>query len=141
MTTAAQVASSIRKDLKQKYPNTKFTVRCQNFAGGNSVDVDYMAKTDGPRLKDVETLLSKYEAGHFDGMIDSYEYKDSKDRNDITVKYLMIKADISDLRTSHKNEFMKYWGLTSEDNEICKEKTGRWFWEALNTYIRNEVLA
>ncbi len=70
-TMAAAAADAIRKELKQKFPGIKFTVRSQTYAGGNSVDVEWY---DGPLEKDVnDAVVSRYQYGHFDAMTDYYD--------------------------------------------------------------------
>ncbi len=64
-------AANIRKELKRRWPGIKFAVRCSSGSGG-SINVSWQ---DGPRSAAVERITSKYSYGHFDGMIDSYEYK------------------------------------------------------------------
>ena len=78
LTQAAQASKSIKKMLAGKYQNIKFKVTSKNYAGGNSVDISWNL---GPVDEDIEKLVSKYQYGHFDGMIDCYEY--SNTRNDI----------------------------------------------------------
>ena len=68
-TEAAQVATIIRKELKQAFPAIKFSVRSKNFTGGDSVDIYW---TDGPTTTQVNEITSRYQGGHFDGMIDLY---------------------------------------------------------------------
>jgi hypothetical protein len=67
-------AKNIRTELKRAFPSVAFSVRTSKFSGGNSVDVSW---TDGPTSKQVEAITNKYEAGSFDGMTDSYDYKRS----------------------------------------------------------------
>jgi hypothetical protein len=84
MTQAAQAAKMIRKELKILYPHTTFSVRSDNFAGGNAVRVSWV---DGPTTDQVEEITGKYEYGSFDGMRDLYEYTNV--RNDIPqAKYI-----------------------------------------------------
>lgn len=137
-TRVALTAQAIRKELKVAYPNTKFHVRSENYSGGNSIHVDYIQTLEAPREKEVKTLLSKYEGGHFDVMTDMYEYK--SDVGSLTTKYLFVNADIDGLRSEYKADFMKYWGLTSEDDAECMKRTGRWFFESLSNYVRTVVL-
>lgn len=90
-TTVAQCAAAIRKDLKELFPGVKFSVRSQNYAGGNSIDVDWC---DGPTVQEVESHLAKYEKGHFNGMEDIYEY--SNLNSDIPqTKYLFCNREMS----------------------------------------------
>lgn len=135
----ALVAQAIRKDLKREYPNTVFTVKSKNYSGGDSVDVSYVRRLTGPKKKDVEAMLAKYSGGHFDGMSDMYEYKSGA--GDLTTKYLFIHEDLSAMKEQYKAEFMQYWGLSTETDAECHERTGRWFSEALSEYLRTVVLA
>lgn len=61
---AADAAKLIRKQLKERWPEIKFSVRTQH---GDSVYVDW---TDGPTAKEVEAIGSQYASGRFDGMVD-----------------------------------------------------------------------
>lgn len=91
LTPAAVCAKAIRKELKETFPGSKFTVRSRNFAGGNSVDVGiYDTKID---CKKVDELLAKYEYGSFDGMTDMYNYDNKRD--DVPqVKYVLSFLEI-----------------------------------------------
>jgi len=75
LTPAAQTAKTIRHELREHFPNIKFSVRSSNFANGDSVDIAWI---DGPTRDEVETITGKYQDGHFDGMTDMYEYDDHK---------------------------------------------------------------
>jgi hypothetical protein len=91
-TTAAEAAKAIKAELKKVYPNVKFSVRSDNFAGGNSVDIDY---TDGPKIEEIEAITDKYQYGHFNGMIDLYEY--SNRRSDIPqAKFVTVSRSMSE---------------------------------------------
>lgn len=85
LSTAALAAKAIRKELKEKFPGVKFSVRSSNFSMGNSVDISYDVITHGVEgdnkapVKDVWDIASKYQYGHFDGMTDSYEYSNFHD--------------------------------------------------------------
>lgn len=67
----AQAAASIKRELAEKFPGIKFSVRSKSFSMGNSVDVSWEL---GPTSKEVDIILEKYVEGHFDGMTDCYEY-------------------------------------------------------------------
>lgn len=85
LSTAALAAKAIRKELKEKFPGVKFSVRSNNFAGGNAVDVSYDIVSLGDRgdgtvpVDAVWDIVKKYQYGHFDGMTDSYEYSNRQD--------------------------------------------------------------
>lgn len=130
-TTAAQTAQVIRKELKQSFPDIVFSVRSENFTGGNAVNIDY---TDGPRIEEVEKIVRKYEYGQFDGMQDLYEYTNV--RKDIPqVKYIMVYRQMSketeqkiiDKVSNHYvgwnglngwNENFRCWGSTLVNREF-----------------------
>lgn len=65
-------AKNIRTQLKARWPHVKFSVRTDRFSGGDSIDVKW---TDGPTTAQVDAIIGRYKAGTFDGMTDSYEYK------------------------------------------------------------------
>ncbi len=75
LTQAAQASKQIKKLLSEKYPAIKFSVKSSNYSGGNSVDISWNL---GPVASEIEKLVSKYQCGHFDGMIDCYEYSNSR---------------------------------------------------------------
>lgn len=50
-------AQEIRKELKQAFPNTKFSVRSSNYSGGGSVDVRW---TDFPTAEAVRKVTQKH---------------------------------------------------------------------------------
>ena len=61
-------AKNIKAELTQIWPAVKFSVVTDH---PGSIRVRW---TDGPSDKQVEEVVDKYESGHFDGMVDSYEY-------------------------------------------------------------------
>lgn len=94
-TNRPDTAKLIKQDLKTAWPTVKFSVRTGRGAGVSAVDVYW---TDGPTEKQVEAVVGKYEAGHFNGMIDMYEYdKDpyTVDGYDVTVRYVICQRTIS----------------------------------------------
>lgn len=76
LSSQAQAAAMIRKNLKAAFPHTKFKVTSDSFAGGDSVDISW---TDGPTRKQVEAIANRHEYGSFDGMQDLYEYTNVRD--------------------------------------------------------------
>jgi len=51
------VAKQVRNDLKAAFPSVKFSVRSRDFAGGDSINVDYY---QGPVQSEVKKLLAKH---------------------------------------------------------------------------------
>lgn len=66
-----ETAAAIRKILKKAFPGTTFSTVTERGSMVSSVRVSYV---DGPTRKRVHALVDGFEAGHFDGMTDSYEY-------------------------------------------------------------------
>ena len=57
----AFVAKCIRAELKEKYPQVKFSVRGKSFAGGDSVDIYYtIADKSYPTEKDIGNITNKH---------------------------------------------------------------------------------
>lgn len=75
LSEAAQAAKAIRKELKAAFPGVKFSVRSENFAGGNAVNVTW--SDPAADQKAVNELVKKYQYGHFNGMDDIYEYSNT----------------------------------------------------------------
>jgi len=136
MTTHALCAKAIRVELKKNFPATKFQVRSDSFAGGNSVRIDYI---DGVASSKVEELLSKYQYGHFNGMIDLYECSNS--RKDIPqVKYVQVSRRFSDeVRAKIKRQLVQDFGIKNEiDEQEWKRATGYWSEIAIYREVRNK---
>ena len=94
LTPWAAAAKEIRKELKAKWPNVKFRVRSESFAGGSAVDIYW---TDGPTCEQVRDVVGKYEYGYFDGMTDCYYITNRRD--DIPqVKYVQLHRELSPTR-------------------------------------------
>lgn len=74
--SAANCAQAIREELKAVFPGIKFTVKSDNFSGGNSVSIGWV---DGPTTQEVAKITGKYQYGHFNGMEDIYEYSNRRD--------------------------------------------------------------
>jgi len=115
LSQAALTAKAIRTELKVRFPAIKFKVRCENFAGGDAVDISY---TNGIPEKEVEAITRKYQYGHFNGMEDIYEYSNS--REDIPqAKWVSVRREVSPENIEKvKQDIMKDYGMTE------------WTWES-----------
>lgn len=90
--THASCSAAIKAELKNIFPDVKFSVTSDSFSMGNSVRI---AWNDGPTVEQVEEITGKYQYGHFDGMQDLYEY--SNKRDDIPqAKYVTETRTMSD---------------------------------------------
>ncbi len=65
--STTDTAKLIRAELKKAFPGMTFSVRSRKYAGGSSIDVEW---DDGPRVKDVDKVVGKFEGSRFDGMQD-----------------------------------------------------------------------
>jgi len=81
-------SKNIRRELKDAFPETKFSVRARSFSGGCSIDINW---TDGPTSEEVEKITGKYQQGSFNGMEDIYEYSSTNVWPDVFggAKYVM----------------------------------------------------
>ena len=87
MKERVQVSKMAKSILKKAFPAIKFSVRTPHY---NCVRVSW---GNGPTVEAVESLVNQFEAGHFDGMTDCYEY--SNRRDDIPqVGYLFCDREI-----------------------------------------------
>lgn len=91
MTTAAYVAKIIRAELKDRFPATRFTVHSENYSGGDSVSIGFEKGKSAPSDEAILAVVSKYQAGHFDGMTDCYEYTNKTDGP--TMRYVFVRSE------------------------------------------------
>ena len=83
-------AKVMKKILTAKYPQYKWSCKSSHFAGGNSVDVNYLDERYDYGMaqeypeewraedKEIDSICQQFEDGHFNGMTDSYEYEHNK---------------------------------------------------------------
>jgi len=70
LSSHAAAAAAIKTELSTIYPHVKFSVKSESFSMGDSVHVNW---TDGPTSDEVDSIISKYQYGHFNSMDDMYE--------------------------------------------------------------------
>jgi hypothetical protein len=87
ISTHAQAAKLIRKELKAAFPTVKFAVTSESYSMGNSVWVRWEDELERTL---VETITSKYQKGHFDMMTDCYEYS-NKNKNIPQVMFVQLQ--------------------------------------------------
>lgn len=130
LTPWAATAKEIRKELRAKWPNVRFRVRSESFAGGSAVDIYW---TDGPTREQVRDVVGKYEYGYFDGMTDCYYITNRRD--DIPqVKFVQLHRKLSPARMI---KLLRRVGIEAEEEELEKtdpdlmDKWGVWTLEQL----------
>jgi hypothetical protein len=109
--------SNIRKELKDAFPNAKFSVRKRNY------DCVYVNWIDGPIEDEVKAIISKYKGGRFNGMEDIYE-SISTPFNEVygSVSYLFSNREYSEILTEKAIELFKEKYKNRFDTEISLEK-------------------
>jgi hypothetical protein len=102
---------NLRRELKDAFPETKFSVRSRSYSGGDSIDINW---TDGPTTEVVEKISGKYQQGNFNGMEDIYEYSNSNVWPDVFggAKYVMTNRSYSnEAYLQAVAEVEKEWGI------------------------------
>lgn len=137
MSTQAETARAIRKELKKAFPGTIFAVRSESFSMGDAVRVGY---TDAMPETEVRKITDKYEYGQFNGAIDMYEITNS--RSDIPqVKYVSVNREIStDVINKTENELASRYGIDINDDLAWRDKLGMWKQQAVWRALRDRWL-
>lgn len=105
LTGSAATAKAIRERLKKEFPGVKFSVTSDNYSMGNSVHISW---TDGPMYEQINSITKQYQYGHFDGMIDCYEYRDIKQELDCPgAKYVSCNRHMSDEYRAQLQEILE----------------------------------
>jgi len=119
--TVALAAVAIRTELKATFPHVKFTVRSENYSGGNSINIEYF---DAIKSDRIEAIVAKFKSVSFDGSTDSYVMDN---RNDAIpqAKYIFVRRRMSD---DVRDAIMAELSITTEqyDHEFCAER-GEWY--------------
>ncbi len=68
-----EAAKRLRRDLREQWPDVKFSVRSERFAGGNAINVSW---TDGPANRDVYKFTRPYAYGVSSDCGDYTDYKE-----------------------------------------------------------------
>lgn len=95
MTESAQAAKAIRTALKTAFPGMKFSVRSENFSGGDAVRIGW---TNGPSYEAVDAIAQRFTRGTFNGMTDSYEY--DTERTGPTAMFVTCNRRMDDALTA-----------------------------------------
>jgi hypothetical protein len=98
------VAINIRRELKATFPDVKFSVRVDHYS---EVRTTWM---DGPIVSEVRKIVDKYAGGHFDGMHDIYEHRDSP--------WTTVFGSAEYVTTTRNHSFE---ALTKAVEQVCKD--------------------
>jgi len=110
------------------------SVRYSTYAGGSSLDVTIIdpTKTEREALK---PIVEQYQAGHFNGMEDIYEYREVKTAR--SVKYAFMNVEYSDAAKAEVAEEIKQKFGVSDDAESMKT-FGCWLSQAIFREIQKK---
>lgn len=103
-------AKLIRPALKEAFPGTKFSVRCER---GSSIRITW---TDGPTRSQVEMVAKKFEGATFDGMQDLREYHTSV----FNGEEVRFGSDFIFCERGFTEEFLA---------GVAASEINRWYWE------------
>lgn len=122
----AEVSKTIKDMLKAKFPKTKFSVRYDSFAGGDSVNVTYIY---GPSYDQVNELVKPYQQGTFNSMTDSYENhgkrivetKEGEAELKGGAKYISVTKDLPfEKYEDFSNQFKSLFEFITDKEDIRK---------------------
>lgn len=150
MIATPTAAKMIRNELKENFSDTKFSVRSKSYSGGSSVTIYW---TDGPKSAEADSIVSKYQYGHFNGMEDIYEYSNT-DENLPQTKFVMTQRTMSDeTRDDIINTIEKLYGVDLNDEQavwkqfngysnevIYREFNSNWFTKDISVEAEQEVI-
>lgn len=112
----AECAKLIRKELKEAFPKTRFSVRSTSASMMTAVDIDWH---DGPTSAEVNKIVGKYEYGSFNPMEDMYEMTNTRD--DIPqVKFVQVHRKMTDAMYNQIAESIeKEFNIDRNDEAQC----------------------
>lgn len=142
---AKNTASIIKQYVKQKYGN-EITVwsTSEVYSGGSSVRVNIWSK-DGTKpsetiYSDIKEFSNLFQAGHFDGMYDIYEYRDDKvmTDNNTHLKYFPSYIFVDNKPKWGSIEYwLNEWNTFDESNyHTSCEFQGNTKWERFMNFNR-----
>ncbi len=137
MTPHTACAKAIRVELKNAFPNVKFSVTSESFSMGNAVRISW---TDGVTSDQVNEIVRKYQYGKFDSMTDSYDITNSRD--DLPqVKYVQTSRDFSDLAIqafvdAHKDYYQLGDHVLDQASQEIQNKLGYW---TIRQFVRHKL--
>jgi spore coat polysaccharide biosynthesis predicted glycosyltransferase SpsG len=78
----------------------------------------------------LEKILHQYTDGNFDGMTDSYVYKEGSAKKPMTCKYAFLRNEFSkDVKAIISENLKINWGVS--DDKECMAKRGIWMDQAI----------
>lgn len=100
--TVTETAKLLRRALKARFRDVKFSVRSDSYAGGASIDVKWI---DGPTEREVEQITDLYQGASFDGQTDTQSYHTSLLSTENGVEVVRFGADFVVCQRDYSVEF------------------------------------
>jgi hypothetical protein len=109
--TPAETAKYIRKALKASFPGVTFSVRSSSYSGGGSVDIYWR---DGPTVREVDSVVGRYQGADFDGMIDLKTHRDPTvlAGENGELREVSWGADFVFTNRAYSESFVRWWLAT-----------------------------
>lgn len=140
LTEAARCAALIRAELRKQ--GVPARVRSSNFSMGDSVSVELLNDPLPATARRVEAFCGNLEDGHFDGMMECYEYARHSDGLP-RAKYVQVSVNYSDaIRAEARAYLNTYWGESRADWQrdqdvwACLNGTLGHFWTDRKPHVR-----
>jgi hypothetical protein len=96
-----ETAKILREELKKHWPTVKFSVRCDRYSMGSSIDVKY---NDGPPQKAVEAVVKPFVGSTFDGMQDLKSPRFTRYKINGVMRDVHFGGDFIHVRRNHTPE-------------------------------------
>ena len=105
----AHAAKLIRAELKRR--GYKASVRSSSYSMGSSVHVHIYEDLRPEVVEEIQSWCGQFQYGHFDGMVDLYEY--SNRRDDLPqVKFVLVQVHYS----AEAHAYARSWTYREEDD-------------------------
>lgn len=91
MSQITECAKLIRKELKEFYPNIKFSVTGSSFSMGTEITIKYNSETELSNLKDIVSKYQTYSYNHYEDIQETKE--DPENEHLPKVKYVTVQRN------------------------------------------------
>lgn len=136
--SVSETAKLIRLSLKAQFKDVKFSVRSKSYAGGASINIEWI---DGVDKKEVEKVIAGFEGADFDGMQDLKTYKYGElngEKVRFGADFIFCNRDYSDTYLSQTAaKTVEYWGLTITASEFVERYKNGNLWDLGKTMQPN----
>lgn len=150
LSSHAIAAKEIRNRLKAAGIVAK--VRSSSFSMGDDVNVN-LIDADPATVKLAEEIAKPFQYGHFDGMIDCYEYSNKRSDLPAQVKFVFVNNEASEQTSQHVYDFVRAtfaeardwpalyknaYNIRTESGDYVPQFVWRQFCQADSLYWQNQ---